>query len=99
MDAAERCGRTVTNPALSMARATLGPGRLQRAIEAPLGRCVTVRAAHRPKLEKALYSLFLGSISQEVHPNPAFRLESVSFADGSIDTAEDYSALPAVSHK
>ncbi len=32
----------------------LGPGRFQRAIEAQLGRCATVRAAHRPRLKKAL---------------------------------------------
>lgn len=32
----------------------LGPGRFQRAIEAQLGRCATVRPAYRPKLEKAL---------------------------------------------
>ena len=32
----------------------LGSGRFQRAIEAQLGRCATVWAAHRPKLGKAL---------------------------------------------
>lgn len=32
----------------------LGPDRFQRAIEVQLGRCATVRAAHRPKRQKAL---------------------------------------------
>jgi len=32
----------------------LGPSRFQRTIEAQLGRCATVRAAHRPPSQKAL---------------------------------------------
>ena len=32
----------------------LGPDRFQRVIKTQLGRCATFRAAHRPKLEKAL---------------------------------------------